>query len=815
MTSLNLKSKLNILNNITLLENIDLDKFKLLKNSSLLRSKFNNPSAKKWRNERNQLEAYEKLFNENKQAVILYQKTNNMTYGRSNPNNALGLFSFRKPIRHTLTENIYIDIDIVNCHPNLLNQVAKKNKISLKNLNTYITHRDYYLNKVMDNYNVSKDQAKELFIRILYYGSFENWIKDNNIESKEELPILKDFKKDIQKIGQLIYDNNKEIKKEVEKNKNDKNIYQYNKIGSVVSYYLQEIEVQILETIYLYCIDKGYIKDNTAVLCADGLMILKENYNDDLLNEFNEIIKSKFDFDLQFIKKDLDQGYSLKELEETQIVDFKFWDDLGKANQLFYAELYYNINPDKYKYSTISGWYEYNDFNILKNTGNNPPVSLLNNISKSLQEILKNEFIKLDPTNERYKDINKLYVNEYKKLGNSNNIEGIIKFLKQLYNDENIDENIDNNQNLLAFNNMLFDFTELQFRNIKPNDYISKTTNYNIDTEINEDIQLKIKNLLWSIFEDDEVIKYWSLTTASALFTNKFESLYLHVGAGGNGKGVLSNIIEKCLGSYFYTPPNTFLTSIYKGEAANSSLANCKGRRYVLITEPNNGENESKFNIDFISKLTGNDTITTREQYKTNVSFKPLFTIFVQCNTIPSLDKMHRAIQRRFKIINYPFNFVHEPSKPNERKGNENLKNEMLKDTHINQFMLYLLNTIKNNFDDENNYKDIIIPNICKETTNNYIDNNNPVKFFLNEYTEQSNNAKDRIKAKDLLNFFIDKGLVPMKESKFIDALKFNDITNIKVYSGYKTIYNMKFKEIIDDNKSDTNLFDKNNDLDI
>ena len=187
MNSLKLLSKNNKLNQLVLYEQINEDMFYLLLNSSLLRSKINNPLCH-YRDERHQLENYKKLFRCDKGAQIIYNKTKLMTYGRSNPENALGLFSLRREIRHTLTKDKYIDIDIVNCHPNILNQIALSNNITLKYLNEYNLNRDNILNEVINKYHVTRDQAKKLFIRLLYFGSFSNWLKDEDIKITEELP---------------------------------------------------------------------------------------------------------------------------------------------------------------------------------------------------------------------------------------------------------------------------------------------------------------------------------------------------------------------------------------------------------------------------------------------------------------------------------------------------------------------------------------------------------------------------------------------------------------------------------------------------
>ena len=60
-----------------------------------------------------------------------------------------------------------------------------------------------------------------------------------------------------------------------------------------MSFYIQEYENQILELIYSYCVEHGYIMNNNMFLCNDGIMLQKDKYEEDLLNEFHEIINKK------------------------------------------------------------------------------------------------------------------------------------------------------------------------------------------------------------------------------------------------------------------------------------------------------------------------------------------------------------------------------------------------------------------------------------------------------------------------------------------------------------------------------------------
>jgi len=363
MFNLKLTAVKSKLNNLVLYETIDEKLLKKIINSDLLLNSFHNPTADfLYSDEKKQLIEYKKLIKKGK-AKITYKKPENIDFGRSNPIKALGLFCIRRQIRQTLSKNNYIDIDIENCHPNILLQICKYYKIKCDNLNDYVVNRSRHLNNIMETYKVSKDDAKKLIIRILYFGSFDNWAKDLKIDAKP-IKFLVDFKKEINEIGKIIYDNNDDIRKAVEKRKEEQNKKNYNKIGSVVSYYLQEIECRILETIYLFCVENGYIRNNNCVLCADGLMIEKDLFNPELLTIFNKLIKDTFDLDLKFTTKEMNEDY-LNIIDEHIINDFKKYEPLTKDydidtikynNNYVYDEKFKGeqYNQDVFnKYSTI------------------------------------------------------------------------------------------------------------------------------------------------------------------------------------------------------------------------------------------------------------------------------------------------------------------------------------------------------------------------------------------------------------------------------------------------------------------------------
>ncbi len=346
MFELTLKEKENKLNNLILCERIDIPILnKLIDSDLLMTTEWKNDI---FNNEREQLRAYKKLINSNGYAIVTYKKVKNMPFGRCNPDKGLGLFNIRRQIRHTLAKKSYIDIDIENCHPNILLQICKKNNIDCDNLNEYVVNRNNILKKVMTEYNVSRDEAKKLFIQILYFGSFKSWATNLKLENTKPLKVIQDFKNEIQNIGNAIYSKNEDIIKLVKKRKEEQKKDNYNNVGAVLSYYLQEIESRVLEQLYIYCEDNQYIINHNAVLCADGLMIEKNKYKEELLSIFNELIKNKFDLNLQFTTKEMNEDY-LDILDEHVVyAEETTQEELKKQIELKKKEILEDNNNDKY-----------------------------------------------------------------------------------------------------------------------------------------------------------------------------------------------------------------------------------------------------------------------------------------------------------------------------------------------------------------------------------------------------------------------------------------------------------------------------------
>jgi hypothetical protein len=321
------------LDGIECYEIVNIETLDRLINSKLLIGTFHNKyTGDMYENEKEQLMEYKKnMVNGWRDGNLVKIKVkyilSKVGYGRVAPEKSLGLINIRREVRHTLAKDIWIDLDIANAQPQMLLQICKANGIVCDKLEEYCNHRDEYLGNIMTHYGINRDEAKKLIVRMMFFGDYETWISEKNFGEIPQIQNIIDLTAQLKQIGKRIVEANPLLVKERERveKQNAKNKKKKNKIGSVVSYYLQEWENRVLEVLVEYCKEKGMIVGNVVSLCYDGLMIMKEKFTPQMLIDFNEVVKRKIGFDLVFTTKDFDMDMTEQLNEEAvSISDFEF-----------------------------------------------------------------------------------------------------------------------------------------------------------------------------------------------------------------------------------------------------------------------------------------------------------------------------------------------------------------------------------------------------------------------------------------------------------------------------------------------------------
>jgi hypothetical protein len=220
--------------------------------------------------------------------------------GRYSAVGSLSLQSLPKQIRHSIAGNFYYDIDIVNCHPVILEFLCKKFGFKCDKLSFFINNRDTCIGYVP---TADEGAVKTAFLSILNGGvkGFNDILKQSNLdelhtfiyELDQELVLIRE------EFIRLFPDRYREF----QIGKGDFNIE-----AKFVNTFLLEYENIILMKIYEYI---GSPKN--CVPCFDGIMVLKEDETGNPLSydadEYVRRIKEDIGIDIKLKYKSMDNPF--------------------------------------------------------------------------------------------------------------------------------------------------------------------------------------------------------------------------------------------------------------------------------------------------------------------------------------------------------------------------------------------------------------------------------------------------------------------------------------------------------------------------
>jgi hypothetical protein len=574
---------------------------------------------------------------------VLYKRKDKLKFGRVYPLNSLGAIALRRQIRHTLFKHNMTDIDVVNAMPTMLYQICKYNNIDCEYLEYYILNREAILKEIMNEYKVSREQAKDLFIRLLFFGGFDKWAYDCNIADKKAIKLITDFKKELNYIADTIVNNNSILLKEVKKIK-ELNGKETNDIrGSLVSHYLQEYEIKVLETVYNYCISNDYIKNNICSLCHDGIMIETINFKNELLNELNKEVKQKIGFDLTFIVKDMNEDY-IEDIKNIEIpIDKKIENDTD-ASDIIYSTIKDNFkccyicktHMIFYKYSNI--WADNEEFIKIK------LASLISNfglykIKKTKTKYgIETEKVEFGRNNFEIKNVIEILINTAK-----NNIDN--DFYNKLHT---------STKGKLCFQDGVLDVEKQKFflwsdeELIKNPIYTVAFINRNFknfyDNNDNDKYVDEVESIIKSIMNEqtERCLEYLSRAIFGYIEDKDFS---IFMGNRNCGKGVLSELLENSLTSQYMgvAEADHFLcereTKIDDGRKL-MWVIDFQFKRLMITNEIKfDKENKDiKLNGVLLKKLfSGGDKIKSREMYKGYIEFNIQSKLLLMCNDLPKI----------------------------------------------------------------------------------------------------------------------------------------------------------------------------------
>jgi P4 family phage/plasmid primase-like protien len=410
---------------------------------------------------------------------------------------------------------------------------------------------------------------------------------------------------------------------------------------------------------------------------------------------------------------------------------------ISKLIYRLYGEKFVCSNPEK------NEWYYFNGIRWVKENKSFNLRKLMINDVFSKVENYRRQLIKEGASEELIKN----YHNILKLLGSGHKLN----CLELEFYNSNFYKIIDQNKDLIGFENGIYDLNLMEFRKGSSSDYVSLSTRYEYIEYHKEHILYKeLMELIYKILPDESVRDFTLKSLASCLDGHtRDENFYIWSGknnTGGNGKSTIMDLLLKSLGDYGCISPVSLITGKRESaNSANSALANIQHKRCVIMQEP--GAND-QIQADVMKSLTGGDRISTRELNASQIEFKPCAKFFMACNKIPTID-LDGGVIRRLKITEFTSRFVDEPSDENIKNGinefkiDKDLKSKL--DNYKSVFMCILLDYYK-----VYRLRGLTPPIPVLNVTKKYENDNNIIKQFIDENIilgdKQDFITKDRLK---------------------------------------------------------------------
>lgn len=104
----------------------------------------------------------------------------------------------KRQARAILASKFYWDLDMVNCQPNLLLQILTAHDIHSPVLHYYVNNRESCIEQVQQSCAVSRGEAKNLFLRLMFLGGVRGWVAQQSNVSDSQVPsFVWDLKKEM------------------------------------------------------------------------------------------------------------------------------------------------------------------------------------------------------------------------------------------------------------------------------------------------------------------------------------------------------------------------------------------------------------------------------------------------------------------------------------------------------------------------------------------------------------------------------------------------------------------------------------------
>lgn len=319
----------------------------------------------------------------------------------------------------------------------------------------------------------------------------------------------------------------------------------------------------------------------------------------------------------------------------------------------------------------------------------------------------------------------------YTKLKTTKFKDNVMRECRELFFDEEFTKKVDSNKDLIAFNNGVMDLIKMEFRDGKPEDYISFSTSIDYDSNklyYEYEEWPVVENFIQQVLPDYEVRNYFLKHLATNLLGgNTAQKFHILTGSGSNGKSMITNLTSTALGDYACTVPISLFTQKRKGSgSAAPEVIRLKGRRFVTMQEP---DEAIALNTGLMKEITSGENMYARDLFKSGTEFEVQAKFHLACNDKPKINTTDGGTWRRLVVINFLSKFVPKPSEPNEFPMDETIQFKVKSKLWATPFLSYLVHLLKQ----EKGIRKLVAPPKVLEYTSEYQNDNDGISKFISE----------------------------------------------------------------------------------
>jgi P4 family phage/plasmid primase-like protien len=176
---------------------------------------------------------------------------------------------------------------------------------------------------------------------------------------------------------------------------------------------------------------------------------------------------------------------------------------------------------------------------------------------------------------------------------------------------------------------------------------------------------------------------------------NKMQKFAIFYGAGGNGKGILNQMLQNLLGDYYVSMNKDCIIKSERGSgkgAASPYMAELRQKRIAVCDE---SEDQEKLDDGSIKLATGGSAINCRFLYGNPITFIPTHMPVLMTNHKPVINSEDGAMIRRLILVPFvnQYKEAHEydATDPNHRLRDDDMAKRMTSEPVLEQFLVWLV----------------------------------------------------------------------------------------------------------------------------